>query len=113
MWMIEYSCEIDLDAVETVIPGYLQEHITILDLKFMRDKKILNFVQRFYTNSKWHHRYFAHTKKLAYSHVEERHLNEAWKYFYAYLKTKDIQIIGPNIQEIEISDFDEGVKYYF
>lgn len=111
--MIEYFCEIDLKDVETITPDNLQEHITILDLQFMRDKKILNFVQRFYDNGRWYHRYFVNSKDSAYTHVKERNSQESWKYFYAYLKTKNIQIIGPNIQETNFDELKKGIKYYF
>lgn len=109
--MIEYTCKIPEDDVNSITPTNLQEHITVLDLCDMRDGNICNFVQRFYKHGVWHHRYFVETKNKAYNFVNQRHAETTWKYFFKFIELKGLCIQGPCIKEVEIN-LDE-VRYYF
>lgn len=112
MWMIEYSCKIPLEIVNSIIPDDLQEHITILDLKDIKDNKIQRMIQRFYDNGFWIHRYFTNTEEQAKKFIKERHNTEAWNYLIKYLEFKKHPINYPKVQEYTITLDDTGVKYY-
>ena len=111
MWMIEYHCEIDQTLVNTITPIDLQEHLTVLDLLDMRDGKICNFVERFYDQGIWRHRFFTETKLQAVEFVTKRHSKEAWKYYFEFLQKQGYQIIGPKIEEVEVDL--KNITYYF
>jgi len=110
--MIEYYCKLEEGLEETVLPEFIQEHLTIMELYFMREEKIHKFIQKFHSEGIWHHRYFAKTRHSANCFANLVEKNETWLYTKKYLELKGFTIHGPNIGKNVVNLDSPNIFYY-